>query len=111
MSTQEYVNENFRGFLERLRKDKELVDIHQPVDIRHIATLVDQAETALLFHDVIGYKMPVVSGILRSRKRAIMSMGCEVYGEIEQKLQHGVEHPIPPRYVQSPSNKEVIEAG
>src|SRR5689334_21992777 len=111
MSTPKYVNEDFRGFLDRLREEKELVDIRQPVDIRHIATLVDQAETALLFHNVIGYKMPVVSGILRSRKRAIMSMGCETYGEIEHKLQHGVEHPIPPRYVKSPPNKEVIEAG
>ena len=34
--------EDFRGFLDRLRKEKELTDIKQPVDIRHIATLVDQ---------------------------------------------------------------------
>jgi 2,5-furandicarboxylate decarboxylase 1 len=109
MSTQEYVNETFRGFLDRLRRESELVDILQPVDIRHIATLVDQAETALLFHNVIGYKMPVVSGILRSRKRAIMSMGCEAYGEIEHKLQYGVEHPIEPRYLRSAPSKEVVE--
>src|ERR1700757_4393798 len=102
MNTQEYVNETFRGFLDRLRTEKEMVDIRQPVDIRHIATLVDQAETALLFHNVIGYKMPVVSGILRSRKRAIMSMGCEAYGEIEHRLQHGIEYPINPRSVPSP---------
>ena len=111
MSTQQYVNENFRDFLERLRRENELTDIRQPVDIRHIATLVDQAETALLFHNVIGYEIPVVSGILRSRKRAIMSMGCEVYSQIEQKLQHGIEHPIEPKYVQRTPNKEVIEIG
>ena len=34
------------------------IDLRQPVDIRHIATLVDQAKTALLFHNVIGYSMP-----------------------------------------------------
>ena len=45
-----YKNENFREFLNRLRTEKELIDIKQTVDIRHIATLVDQAETALLFH-------------------------------------------------------------
>jgi len=105
------VNENFRDFLERLRRENELTDIRQPVDIRHIATLVDQAETALLFHNVIGYEIPVVSGILRSRKRAIMSMGCEVYSQIEQKLQRGIEHPIEPKYVQRTPNKEVIEIG
>jgi 2,5-furandicarboxylate decarboxylase 1 len=85
--------ETFRGFLDRLRAAGELVDIRQPVDIRHVATLVDQAETALHFHDVIGYGMPIVSGLIRTRERAIMSMGCATYGEIEEKLQRGIDHP------------------
>ena len=71
------MNENFREFLDRLREAKELVDLKQPVDIRHIATLVDQSDKALFFHDVIGYEMPVVSGIIRSRERAVMSMGVQ----------------------------------
>jgi 2,5-furandicarboxylate decarboxylase 1 len=104
-------NENFRAFLERLRGAGELTDIKQPVDIRHIATLVDQARTALLFHDVMGYGMPVVSGIIRSRERAIMSMGCSAYAEIEQRLQHGIDHPIPPKYVETTPAKQVIETG
>ena len=106
-----YANETFRGFLDRLRSEKELVDIKQPVDSRHIATLVDQADKALLFHDVIGYKMPVVSGIIRSQKRAIMSMGCETYPEIEFRLERGIEKPIPPRYVESCAAKQVIKTG
>src|SRR5207244_8896335 len=111
MSTQEYAKENFRDFLERLRRENELTDIRQPVDIRHIATLVDQANTALMFHNVIGYEIPVVSGILRSRTRAIMSMGCETYSQIELRLQHGIEHPIEPIYVRTAPNKEVVEIG
>jgi len=102
-------HERFRQFLDRLRAEKELVDIRQPVDIRHIATLVDQAETALLFHDVIGYDMPVVSGIIRSRKRAILSMGCSDYPEIEHRLQQGIDSPIPPKYVETARHKEVVE--
>ena len=102
-------HESFRRFLDRLRAEKELVDIRQPVDIRHIATLVDQAETALLFHDVIGYDMPVVSGIIRSRKRAILSMGCSDYPEIEHRLQQGIDQPIPPKYVETARHKEVVE--
>jgi 2,5-furandicarboxylate decarboxylase 1 len=102
-------HENFRQFLERLRAEKELADIRQPVDIRHIATLVDQAETALLFHSVIGYDMPVVSGIIRSRNRAILSMGCASYPEIEHRLQQGIDHPIAPKYVETARHKEVIE--
>ena len=80
------MKENFRQFLDRLRQAGELVDLHQAVDIRHIATLVDQAKTALFFHKVIGYDVPVVSGIVRSQERATMSMGCETFGDIEQKL-------------------------
>ena len=81
------------------------------MDSRHIATLVDQADKALLFHNVIGYKMPVVSGIIRSQKRAIMSMGCETYPEIEFRLERGIEKPIPPRYVESCAAKQVIMTG
>jgi UbiD family decarboxylase len=111
MNTEQYSNETFREFLDRLRRENELTDIRQAVDIRHIATLVDQAQTALLFHNVIGYEIPVVSGIIRSRRRATMSMGCETYAAIEHRLQHGIDHPIAPRYVDTARNREVVEAG
>src|SRR3954470_4601921 len=101
------MKENFREFLERLSEAKELVDIKQPVDIRHIATLVDQSDKALMFHNVIGYDMPVVSGIIRTQKRAIMSMGCETYGEIEAKLKHGMDNPIPPQRVNASTTREI----
>lgn len=105
------MKENFREFLERLRSAGELVDLRQSIDIRHIATLVDQSDKALLFHDVIGYDMPVVSGIIRSRERAIMSTGCSQYGEIEALLRRGIDHPIPPRYVETARHKQVVETG
>ena len=105
------MQENFRQFLNRLRQNGELVDLHQPVDIRHIATLVDQAKTALYFHKVIGYDMPVVSGIIRSRERAIMSLGCETYREIEDKLAQAIAKPIPPKYVKSSPTREVVLLG
>src|SRR6266516_4362315 len=89
------MQENFRQFLDRLRQSGELVDLHQPVDIRHIATLVDQAETALYFHKVIGYDMPVVSGLVRTRERSMMALGCDTYREIEDKLTKAINHPIP----------------
>ena len=104
-----YENEDFRGFLERLRAAKELTDIRQPVDIRHIATLVDQSDTALFFHDVIGYDMPVVSGIIRSSRRASLALGCERFSDIEYKLQQGLDHPITPQYVETAPTKETIE--
>ncbi len=105
------MQENFRQFLDRLRQTGELVDLHQPVDIRHIATLVDQAKTALYFHNVIGYDMPVVSGIIRSRERAMMALGAETYREIEDKLAQAIAKPIPPKYVKTSPAREVTLVG
>ena len=105
------MQENFRQFLDRLRQAGELVDLHQAVDIRHIATLVDQAKTALYFHNVIGYDMPVVSGIIRSRERATMALGCEKFGDIEFKLQEAIDHPIPPKYVNTSPTRDVLMKG
>ena len=104
-------DEKFRDFLERLRVERELIDIRQPVDIRHIATLVDQSEHALFFHNVIGYDMPVVSGIIRTQKRAMMGMGVTEYGQIEMKLEQGISKPIPPRYVETCPHKQVVQQG
>ena len=105
------MNENFRGFLERLRAADELIDVRQPVDIRHIATLVDQCDKGLVFHNVIGYDMPVVSGIIRTPKRAIMSMGASNYADIEAMLERGINNPIPPKRVKDSPTKEVIQKG
>ena len=105
------MNENFRAFLDRLRHEKELIDVRQAVDIRHIATLVDQSEHALYFHDVIGYDMPVVSGIIRTERRATLSMGCTQYSEIEAKLRRGIDNPIVPRHLKTAPHKEVIKLG
>src|SRR5438552_19171682 len=106
MNTQQYAKETFRDLLERFRQENELTDIRQPVDIRHIATLVDQAKTALMFHTVIGHDIPEVSGNLRTRPRATMTMDCETYGQTETKLQHNIEHPIEPTNHQTAPQKE-----
>ena len=105
------MQENYRQFLDRLRQHGELVDLHQPVDIRHIATLVDQAKTALMFHNVIGYDRPVVSGLIRTRERAIMALECETYREIEDKLAQAIANPIPPRRVNGSPTREVTLVG
>ncbi|GGF80352.1 hypothetical protein GCM10007301_45570 [Azorhizobium oxalatiphilum] len=103
--------ESFRGFLNRLRDAGELIDLHQSVDIRHIATLVDQSDKALFFHNVIGYDVPVVSGIIRSQKRAIMSLGCTAYPEIEAKLKAAIDRPIAPKMLNSSPTHDVTMSG
>src|SRR5690242_10589737 len=95
MTSESTTHETFRDFLECLRREHELTDIKQAVNIRHIATLVDQSDKALLFHNVIGYKIPVVSGIFRNQRRTALSMGCDKFPEIEAKLRQAIDHPIP----------------
>jgi 2,5-furandicarboxylate decarboxylase 1 len=105
------MDETFRQFLDRLREHDQLLDFHQPIDIRHIATLVDQSDKALFFHKVIGYKMPVVSGIIRTRERAIMAMGATEYQEIEDRLKNGITNPIAPERVASSPTREIVMKG
>src|ERR1700733_2664266 len=105
------MDETFRGFLDQLRQTGELVDFHQPIDIRHIATLVDQSDKALFFHKVIGYDMPVVSGIIRTRERAMMAMGATEYLQIEERLKKGLNNPIPPERVASSPTREIVMKG
>src|ERR1700681_1427693 len=105
------MKENFRQFLDRLRQTGELVDLHQAVDIRHIATLVDQAKTALFFHNVIGYDMPVVSGIIRTKERAVWAWAGETFGEMERKLARATPKPIPPKYVKTSPTRDVTLVG
>jgi 2,5-furandicarboxylate decarboxylase 1 len=105
------MDETFRGFLDRLRQAGEMVDFHQPIDIRHIATLVDQSDKAIFFHKVIGYDIPVVSGIIRTRDRAMMAMGASEYLEIEERLKNGIAKPIPPQRVATSPAREVVMKG
>jgi 2,5-furandicarboxylate decarboxylase 1 len=98
---------SFRGLLEDLRKADELVEISKPVDIRHIAALVDQSDKALLFTNVEGYDMPVVSGVIDSRERLAIAMDCD-FGEIEAKVRAGLDRPIDPVTVNSGPAREVL---
>jgi 2,5-furandicarboxylate decarboxylase 1 len=97
--------------LTNLRQAEELVDFRQPIDIRHIATLVDQSDKALFFHNVIGDDMPVVSGIIRTRERAMMAMGATEYLRIEDRLKKGINNPIPPERVASSPTREIVMKG
>ncbi|MFT5438459.1 MAG: 2,5-furandicarboxylate decarboxylase 1, partial [Alphaproteobacteria bacterium] len=92
------MSSSFREFVDDLRSAGQLREISKKVDIRHIAALVDQSDTALMFTNVEGYDMPVVSGLVNSRDRLAIAMGCE-FGEIEGKLRRGIDRPIPPKIV------------
>ncbi len=98
---------SFRGFLQTLRKHDELLEISNPVDARNIAALVPQSDKALFFTNVVGYSMPVVSGLLQSRNRLSLALGVP-YGKIEEKLRQAMDHPIKPKLVKRAPVKGVI---
>ena len=101
---------NLRTLLETLHEADELIHITKPVDIRHIATLVDKSEKALLFHHVIGYEMPVVSGLTNSRNRIALAMGC-AYSECEALVRRALDEPLEPVSVDNGAEREVFQAG
>src|ERR1700691_5905904 len=105
------MDETFRGFLDRLRQAGELIDFRQPIDIRHVATLVDQSDKAIFFHKVIGYDIPVVSGIIRTRERTTMAMGAHEFIDIEKRLRNGIDNPIPPQRIATSPTREVVMKG
>ena len=101
---------NFREFVEDLRREGQLIEITKAVDIRHIAALVDQSDKALLFSNVLGYDMPVVSGLTNSRDRLAIAMGCD-FPEIEARLREGIDHPIEPKIVNSGPSRDILIEG
>lgn len=101
---------SFRDYVNTLRKNDELLEIEKPVDLRNLAALVAQSEKALLFKNLIGYSMPVVSGLLQSRNRIALGMGVE-YGQIADKLGKAMDHPIKPKRIANAPVKEVIHTG
>jgi UbiD family decarboxylase len=101
---------SFRDYVSTLRKNDELLEISKPVDLRDIAALVAQSEKALLFKNLSGYSMPLVSGLLQSRNRIALGMGVE-YGNIADKLGKAMDKPITPKRVANAPVKEVIHTG
>ncbi len=89
------MNIDFRSTLERLRAANRLVDVKQPVDIRHLPALTAQSDRAMMFHEVSGYDMPVVSGLSGSRDNLAAAFGLE-YPEIEQRVTAAMRNPISP---------------
>ena len=101
---------SFRDYVNTLRKNDELLEITKPVDLRDVAALVAQSDKALLFKNLPGYSMPVVSGLLQSRNRIALGMGV-AYENIADKLGTAMGKPIKPKRVGNAPVKEVIYTG
>src|SRR5687768_16305705 len=78
-----------------LEAQGELLRIRKQVDVRHVSGLIAQAESALLFENLRGYDMPLVGGLVRTRKRLALGLGA-TERNAAQRFQQALEHPIPP---------------
>jgi len=101
---------SFRDYVETLRKNDELLEITKSVDLRDIAALVAQSEKALLFKNLPGYSMSLVSGLLQSRKRIALGMGVN-YENIADKLGKAMDKPVEPKKVADAPVKQVKITG
>jgi 2,5-furandicarboxylate decarboxylase 1 len=101
---------SFRGMIDDLRQAGQVEDIEKPVDIRHIAALVDKSDKALIFHNVTDYAMPVVSGIATARERIGAAFGCE-YAAVYNRIEAGLSEPINPVEVNSGPVRDLVLSG
>ncbi len=101
---------SFRDYVNALREHDELIEISKPVDLRDVAALVAQADKALMFKNLIGYSMPLVSGLLQSRKRIALGMNV-AYEAIADNLGRAMDKPIKPKLVGRAPVKEAIRTG
>ena len=68
---------DMRGLLALLESQGQLRRITKPVEARYLHTLLAQADTALLMENVEGYSIPVAGGLVGSRQRVALGLGCE----------------------------------
>src|SRR5215469_9051794 len=69
-----------RQYMEKLRARGELLEVHRPVDPKHeLAAVTDAAHRRwgkpILFHNVAGTKLPVLTNIYGSRARLAEIIG------------------------------------
>ena len=91
---------DLRRFMEQLRQDKDLVEVHVPVDANQEAAeihrrVVAAGGPALLFTNVIGAKFPLVTNLFGTQRRAQLAFGTRPQRLI-RRLVDLVENILPP---------------
>ncbi len=91
---------DLRSFLDRLRRDRDLVEITAPVDANQEAAeihrrVIAAGGPALLFTNVRGARFPLVTNLFGTPRRAGLAFGTRPHALIEQ-LVHTAETILPP---------------
>lgn len=101
---------DMRGLMELLESEGQLRRIRKPVDARHLHTLLAQADTALLMEDVKGYDVPVAGGLVGSRQRVALGLGCD-QRTLGRRFMEALDNPVEAEVAEDGPCQEVVKAG
>jgi len=101
---------DLRTFLGDLEQAGELMRIRKPVDPRYISPLIEKAGKGVYFEQIVGYDMPVTSGLLGTMDRLAIGMHMDKR-EIGRCLAQAVNSPIPAVTVDKAPCQEVVHIG
>lgn len=101
---------DMRGLLDHLEANGELLRIAKPVSPKHIHTLLAKSDQAILFENVQDYDMPVVGGLIGSRRRLALGLASDekVLGRTFMKA---LENPLSAEITSDGAVKEVVKIG
>jgi len=99
------VHTHLRSFVDCLRREGELVDIHLPLDPRFIIPEIQRRVVAnngpaLLFHKPMGASFPVATNLFGSHKRIDLAFGGKPEALV-RNLVHTFETQFPPKGVKA----------
>ena len=101
---------DMRGLLALLESQGQLRRITKPVEARYLHTLLAQADTALLMENVEGYSIPVAGGLVGSRQRVALGLGCD-QRELGRRFMEALDHPMEAEVVADGPAQEVVKIG
>ena len=101
---------DMRGLVALLESEGQLRRIRKPVDARHLHTLLAQADTALLMEDVEGYDVPVAGGLVGSRQRVALGLGCD-QRTLGRRFMEALDDPVAAEAAADGPCQEVVKVG
>ena len=119
------MSKDLRGFIRTLEQEAPnlLVRIRKEVDVKYeMPALINKlgggladslgtiATPALLFENVKGYDMPVITNIFGTRRLAAIALGVNEHS-LSESFHSAERHPIEPKKVESGPVKDVIMRG
>src|SRR3990172_3557183 len=106
---------DLRTFIEAARKAGEMHEIRKRVDpVRELGAVLracERADKAAFFHDVAGFDVPVVGGLLSSPRRIALALVCDVR-EVGARMAAATQPPLKaaPHAGPAPCQEVVIKA-